>query len=93
MPPHGVWDHVLSEIVAESDAAEKVDWTVNVDATRSYPANAKVPAVTEAYKGRNVVERSFTHLKQWRGLATTYRSTATLRTILRWLKVDIGDMP
>jgi putative transposase len=31
---------------------------------------------TEAYKGRNVVERSFNALKQWRGLATRYDKLA-----------------
>lgn len=47
----------------------------------------------EAYKGRNVVERSFNSVKQWRGLATrydklatTYRSATVLHAILQWLK-------
>ena len=47
----------------------------------------------EAYKGRNVVERSFNTLKQWRGLATRYdklaviyRGGAVLAAILRWLR-------
>ncbi len=55
---------------------------------------------TEAYKGRNVVERSFSHLKQWRGLATrydklatTYRSAVVLHAVTRWLKLELGDMP
>ena len=46
----------------------------------------------EAYKGRNVVERSFNKAKQWRGLATrydklaiTYRAAVTLSAILTWL--------
>jgi transposase len=30
----------------------------------------------EAYKGRNVIERSFNVLKQWRGLATRYDKLA-----------------
>lgn len=29
----GTWDKVLEEILAEADAAGKVDWTVSVDAT------------------------------------------------------------
>jgi putative transposase len=48
---------------------------------------------TEAYKGRNVVERSFNALKQWRGLATRYdklaviyRGGAVLAAILTWLR-------
>ncbi|MGO3151562.1 MAG: IS5 family transposase [Galactobacter sp.] len=53
----------------------------------------------DAYKGRNVVERSCSFLKQWRGLATrydklatTYRSAVTLHAVLHWLQSDIGDM-
>lgn len=39
-----------------------------------------VPAAStpEAYKGRNVVERCFNRLKQWRGIATRYEKTATI---------------
>ena len=47
----------------------------------------------EIYKGRNVVERSFNTLKQWRGLATrydklalTYRGGAVLSAIITWLR-------
>lgn len=45
-----------------------------------------------AYKGRNVIERSFNHHKQWRGiasrydkLAAVYRGALVLRAITRWL--------
>ena len=51
-----------------------------------------------AYKGRNVVERSFNALKHWRGLATrydklaiTYRGGAVLAAILAWLRTPLGD--
>lgn len=54
---------------------------------------------TEAYKGRNVVERAFGEIKQWRGLATrydkhalVYRAACVLRAVLGWLDV-IGDTP
>ena len=47
----------------------------------------------EVYKGRNVVERSFSTVKQWRALATrydklaiVYRGAAVLRAITIWLK-------
>lgn len=47
----------------------------------------------ETYRGRNVVERSFNTVKQWRGLATrydklaiVYRGAAVLRAITIWLK-------
>ena len=54
---------------------------------------------TEAYKGRNVVERSFNTLKQWRGLATrydklaiTYRGGVVLAAIVTWLRT-LRDTP
>lgn len=54
---------------------------------------------TEAYKRRNVVERSFNTFKQWLGLAPrynklalTYRGGVVLRAITIWLK-ELGDMP
>jgi transposase len=47
----------------------------------------------DAYRGRNVVERSFNTVKQWRALATrydklaiVYRGAAVLRAITIWLK-------
>lgn len=47
----------------------------------------------EKYKGRNVVERSFAALKQWRGLATrydklalTYRAGVVLSAVCIWLR-------
>lgn len=47
----------------------------------------------EAYKGRNVVERCFNKLKQWRGIATrsdktarSYLAGVTLASALIWLK-------
>ena len=53
----------------------------------------------DAYRGRNVVERSFVLAKQWRGLATrydklaiTYRSGAVLHAVLTWATL-LGDTP
>lgn len=47
----------------------------------------------DAYKGRNVVERSFNAIKHWRGLATrydklaiVYRGAAVLAAILAWAR-------
>lgn len=46
-----------------------------------------------AYKNRNVVERSFAYVKQWRGLATrydklavVYRAAVVISAILTWLR-------
>jgi putative transposase len=51
------------------------------------------------YKGRNVVERNFNVVKQWRGLATrydklaiVYRAAAVLRAITLWLP-HLSDTP
>ncbi len=48
---------------------------------------------TEDYKSRNVVERTFNQLKNWRGLATrydkyaiTYRGGIVLASIVLWLR-------
>jgi transposase len=53
----------------------------------------------EDYKGRNVVERNFNDVKQWRGLATrydklaiVYRGAAVLRAITLWLP-HLSDTP
>jgi transposase len=50
------------------------------------------------YKGRNVIERGFNVVKQWRGLATrydklaiVYRAAAVLRAITLWLP-HLSDM-
>lgn len=56
---------------------------------------------SEAYKRRNVVERSFNTLKQWRSLATrydklalTYRSAAVLQAVVIWsAALVLGDTP
>ena len=48
------------------------------------------------YKGRNVVERCFNRLKQWRGiamrsdkLARNYRAAVSLAATLIWIKTDL----
>jgi transposase len=53
----------------------------------------------EAYKRRNVVERSFNTLKQWRSLATrydklalTYRAAAVRQAVLIW-SAALGGTP
>lgn len=47
---------------------------------------------TEGHLGRNVIERGYGDVKQWRGLATrydklalTYRAGTVLRAIIQWL--------
>jgi len=63
-------------------------------------AGGRPPAFNETlYKKRNLVERSFALLKQWRALATrydklaiTYRAAAVLEACIRWLRL-LGDAP
>lgn len=45
------------------------------------------------YRGRNVIERRFCHLKQWRGLATrydkhttVYRAAIVLHAVIAWTR-------
>jgi transposase len=45
------------------------------------------------YRSRNVIERSFNHLKQWRGIATrydtlavVYRAAVLLNAVITWTK-------
>lgn len=51
------------------------------------------------YRGRNVIERRFCHLKQWRGLATrydklaiVYPAAAVLNAVIAWTQ-HLGDAP
>lgn len=53
----------------------------------------------ENYRGRNVIERRFCHLKQWRGLATrydkhatTYRAAIVLHAVIAWAR-HLSDRP
>ncbi len=53
----------------------------------------------DRYRGRNVVERSYSLMKQWRGLATRYdkhatiyRAAAVLHAVITWCR-HIGDTP
>lgn len=50
------------------------------------------------YRARNVIERRFCHLKQWRGLATrydklatVYRAAAVLNAVIAWTR-HLSDM-
>lgn len=50
-----------------------------------------------AYRGRNVVERHFALMKQWRGLATRYdklaitnRAAVVLAACIAWAKAQSG---
>ena len=62
-------------------------------------AGGRQPAFNETlYKQRNLVERSFALLKQWRGLATrydklaiVYRAAVVLRACITWTR-HMGDM-
>jgi len=63
-------------------------------------AGGRPPSFDEIrYKQRNLVERSFALLKQWRGLATrydklaiVYRAAIVLSACITWTR-HIGDMP
>jgi putative transposase len=56
------------------------------------PTRKNIPPFDKtAYKARNVIERAFSHLKDWRRVATRYdklarnfRATVTLAILFRW---------
>jgi transposase len=64
------------------------------------PRGGRPPAFDAAdYKHRNVIERRFCQLKQWRGiatrydkLATTYRSAVVLNAVIAWSQ-HLSDTP
>jgi transposase len=73
---------------------------------RSPTARAKAPAAAdrafdaERYADRNVVERCFNRLKQFRDLATRYaqraayyRAQITIAAIVLWLRTGLQDAP
>ena len=54
----------------------------------------------EIYKGRNVVERSFNRLKNWRGIAMrsdktarNYQAGITIAATIIWLNTDLINTP
>lgn len=58
------------------------------------------PQQRERYRGRNVVERCFNKLKQWRGIAMrsdktarNYRAGICLAATLHWLDSGISNTP
>ena len=62
-------------------------------------AGARSASMSKKYKRRNVIERSFNIVKNWRGLATrydklalTYRAAAVLAAICAWLR-HLRDTP
>ncbi|WP_345353625.1 transposase, partial [Rhodococcus olei] len=67
---------------------------------RRGPRGGRPPAFDPVdYRGRTVVERRFSHLKQWRGLATrydklaiVYRAAVVLNTVIAWTR-RLSDMP
>lgn len=53
----------------------------------------------EIYRGRNVIERRFCHVKQWRGIATrydklamTFRAAVVLNAVIAWTRL-LSDTP
>ncbi|MBB6035008.1 transposase [Phytomonospora endophytica] len=70
---------------------ERADHKTN--RARRGPRGGRPPTFDQQrYKHRNVVERCFNHLKQWRGIATRYDKTSqsyaaaiTLAAIHQWL--------
>jgi transposase len=64
----------------------------SVPVIKPNPTRKNIPPFDKAaYKGRNVIERAFSHLKDWRRVATRYdklarnfHATVTIALIFRW---------
>jgi hypothetical protein len=76
-------------------AGEAGDGEVCGQVARGHGPHGEAPVggLVTPYKLRNVVEQSFSLLKQWRGLATrcdklavVYRAAAVLAAIMTWLR-------
>ena len=69
------------------------------DAAAAPPAGAPLAFDAARYRDRNVVERSYAAMKQWRGLATRYdklaviyRAAAVMHDVITWCR-HIRDTP
>jgi putative transposase len=85
--------HVLADTAYDSDKfREFLIARGSIPVIKPNPTRKKIPPFDQtAYKGRNVIERAFSHLKDWRRVATRYdklaanfRATVTLAILFRW---------
>jgi transposase len=85
--------HVLADAAYDSDKfREFLSERGSIPVIKPNPRRKKVPAFDPViYKRRNVIERAFSHLKDWRRVATRYdklarnfRATVTLALIFKW---------
>jgi transposase len=85
--------HILADTAYDSDKfREFLIARGSTPVIKPNPTRKKIPPFDEtAYKGRNVIERAFSHLKDWRRVATRYdklarnfHATVTLAVIFRW---------
>jgi transposase len=84
---------VLADTAYDSDKFRKfLDERGSTPVIKPNPTRKNIPPFDKtAYKGRNVIERAFSHLKDWRRVATRYdklarnfRATVTLAILFRW---------
>jgi hypothetical protein len=87
----------------QDSEGSRLDWRLRAR-VRAHPLHAKdhdasspqrpscaAVGYAASHKGRNVIERAFSHLKDWRRVATRYdklarsfRATVTLALLFRW---------
>lgn len=87
---------VIRSLLASRGIKTVIPQKSNDQASRKHKGTrgGRPPAFdAQAYRGRNVVERTFGLAKQWRGIATrydklaiTYRATAVLGAVITWLR-------
>lgn len=85
--------YVLADTAYDSDEfREFLNTRGSTPVIKPNPTRKNVPPFDPAaYKGRNVIERAFSHLKDWRRVATRYdklarnfRATVSLAILFRW---------
>jgi transposase len=84
---------LLADAAYDSDAFRKLltDRGTTPVIKQNPTRKQQLPFDKDAYKGRNIIERAFSHLKDWRRVASRYdklarnfSSTVILAAILRW---------
>ncbi len=86
-------DYLLADTAYDSDAfREFLVGRGSTPVIKPNPTRKNLPSFDQLrYKGRNVIERAFSHLKDWRRVATRYdklarnfQATVALAAILIW---------
>jgi transposase len=91
--------HLLADTAYDSDSFRQILLDRSITPViKPNPMRKNVPPFNEnLYKRRNLIERAFCHLKDWRRVATRYdklarnfHATITLATLVIWWSIESG---